>query len=193
MQTMQNFNYTVYVTATIEKIVFENEKESSLEILKAFCGEISVKPGKICFDPESGENHNPSPFMFTGAKQWKLNPDHYHRWIKGNELLINKTGTWTYFFPPKCGENLPNQSVVLCESNFHARVIHSEKGDNLGGVQCAELYLTEVKPQGKKTFHFQQKHEAGELKFQVYFKLETQTFHKKAKQLLSQNLNNTKS
>lgn len=182
MRNVPNSNYTVYVTATVEKIVLETGNQNSFEQLKDVCGDISVKPGRICLDPEGRENHSPTPIKYTGGRTWKLNPEHIHWHVKGNELLINKTGTWNYCLPPICGEDFPNQSVARCESNFYQRENYPEKGDVLVKGQCSELFLGEVKPQGKKTFQFQQKHETGRLTFWVHFKIDTQTFHQIPKQ-----------
>lgn len=93
MRNVPNSNYTVYVTATIEKIVLETGNQNSFEQLKDVCGDISVKPGRICLDPEGRENHSPTPIKFTGGRTWKLKPKRFIKFLNktNHEKVFNIT------------------------------------------------------------------------------------------------------
>ncbi len=173
----QNFNYTVNVKATIEKIVCVNAYDGNSDNTEEIYGEIKVTPGYVCFDVDRGEDHQ--PINYSGIGKWELKPNQYHRMKKGDVLPINYTRSWTYYFPPKCDKDPSHQTVVRCQSNLDERDMPHDPDDKLnepcGGACFNDVYLNQVKQQGEKTFQFQQRHESGGSKFVVHFRIETVT------------------
>ncbi len=178
-----NFNYTVNVKATIEKIVCVNAYDGSSDKTEEIYGEIKVIPGYVCFDVDTGEDH--PPVNYSGIGKWELKPNQYHRMKKGDVLPINYTRSWTYYFPPKCDKDPSHQTVVRCQSNLDERDMPHDPDDKLnepcGGACFNDVYLNQVKQQGEKTFQFQQRHESGGSKFVVHFRIETVTTYQSSK------------
>lgn len=98
---------------------------------------------------------------------------------QGETLNINKTLTWQYIFPSKCGLN-EYQTIAQLRSNLDERDLPNDADDLLenGCAGCKlnhycedVVFLTKVINPGTKTFKFTQIHSSGGTNLEVYYKI----------------------